>query len=843
MSSRRLLVLSFILSAVIFCWFTWPLPRHVASGIPSSSQNIEKDSVRRMIVGDHLQLLYSFWLVSEMAAGEIPLLHNVYEFNQGDDSERHEPRHYYVPFSLVFSLLAWIVGKALAYNLTAFLSIWLSLFFTWLLVRRYVEDDPWCVLLATLSILLPYRWVNLLGGSPAGFAMMWVPAMLLGLDVAVRDERMWGGVLAGAALVFARLCDVHVFFFSGLLAPFWCLTAFVCRKRPLLRNLTTVLRIGWVLLPGVLLSLFAVVYSLWRGREFGLTDVGAGRDILEVAGAAPIARDFFRWRGEGVSSHVYVGFTLPLIVASGVLVLTWNCIKGRCKAWRVLPAAWLICAALVGIACLALGPNGPFSGVLFLACRKLIQPYAMVRQTAKIFCVIPPLLAVIAALSLRALHGRRSGHWRRRLTGAGVCLLLLFEYGMQVRPTVCLLDSEQAAYAAVTEDARQRQAIGRVLVLPIWPGNSSWTAAAQHYVSLYRLRMLNGYSPVVRNDYYENVYRRFKSANKGELTDGQLDALLRMGIGYVVLHEDAVPEKVTPFSVWFTLRSLLHHPRLALLKQGEAVWAFRILPEPVRKPRAVGNWSTYSSARMWRAWRCPLAAVRVVEEDDRKHAVMDADDSFIETESAAMVGAPGLRYLVRARGVGRLLARILADGKVINEANLDITGQEWDWHEVPVGRLAHEARVAIRLEKLEGKIELDVFVLCAGVWAPPGGPGQLDVPATAFFHAGYSDATDGSVVLRADTEPDKVVFYGPKLPLPAGEYEVRVVFDSAAAQGTELGHCFVRTGRRTLDPVAMRAGKPMACYLPQAEALPVRLGFKFARNADVRIRHVSFVRR
>ena len=56
---------------------------------------------------------------------------------------------------------------------------------------------------ALTGIALPFRWLNALAGSPIGLALAFVSALLLRLDIAVRDEKPSGGWLAGAALRFA----------------------------------------------------------------------------------------------------------------------------------------------------------------------------------------------------------------------------------------------------------------------------------------------------------------------------------------------------------------------------------------------------------------------------------------------------------------------------------------------------------------------------------------------------------------------------------------------------------------------------------------------------------------
>ena len=80
-------------------------------------------------------------------------------------------------------------------------------------------------LAALIAITLPYRWSNLLGGSPMGFAMVWAPLLLLGLDLAVRDGRFAGGLLAGLAILFSSWTDTHMFFFGALMTPGWCALA------------------------------------------------------------------------------------------------------------------------------------------------------------------------------------------------------------------------------------------------------------------------------------------------------------------------------------------------------------------------------------------------------------------------------------------------------------------------------------------------------------------------------------------------------------------------------------------------------------------------------------------
>ena len=81
MTNARRLLLTLLVTLSVATLFTWPLPTLVTDGIASSGRNVEQPPARAMIAGDHLQLLYQFWLFGDMLRGHTPFWHNVYEFN------------------------------------------------------------------------------------------------------------------------------------------------------------------------------------------------------------------------------------------------------------------------------------------------------------------------------------------------------------------------------------------------------------------------------------------------------------------------------------------------------------------------------------------------------------------------------------------------------------------------------------------------------------------------------------------------------------------------------------------------------------------------------------------
>ncbi|MCA1809621.1 MAG: hypothetical protein LC725_09260, partial [Lentisphaerae bacterium] len=620
MKTKHIPGVSLVFALALYAWLSWPLPLFLTSGIPDRASP-RNTSIHLMEPGDHLQLMYHFWLAGDMLAGRTTPFHNLYEFNTGDDRERYSPGSYYIPFSLIYSGIAALGGQALGWNLTSFLAVWGTLLLTWLLTRRYVEEEWLAALTAIVSLLLPFRWINLFGGSPAGFAMLWVPAIWLGVDLAVRRRSLAGGALAGISVCLASWCDTHVFFFSVLALPAWAILAFVADGGFRQRSFREYAGIVIALLPlvlGVGLALASPAIFQWMTiRHTGTAPeprLLSQRTLDEVRLYSPPARGLFDPRVPGLGEHVYIGLAAPLLIMLGGLAWLvqsprhWRKHAGHLAMWL------LICCVIAVTALLALGVRGPGGGELLAIARRLIPPYSMVRQTAKIFILMPSLLAVAMAIAGGILMRRL----RYRKIGLGLtvllCLAAAYEYSKQVHAGISLLESSQGAYAAVANDAAAKGLAPRALAIPLWPGDSHYTSFYQHFAAIYRIRMVNGYRPFVRENYYTNVFEKLVSVNQGWLTDEQIEHLSAMNIDYIMLHEDKFPEKVSPFPVTQTLRNLLEHPRLELLHQDQSVWAFRLLDQPSSKPPYAPHWDVYGSARHWDATRTRHVKAQTVDD-------------------------------------------------------------------------------------------------------------------------------------------------------------------------------------------------------------------------------------
>jgi hypothetical protein len=863
----KTLGVSLIITAAVWGWLTWPLPAFVSRGIPSSSENIEVPSHRAMIEGDHLQLMYHFWLFSDMLRGETPWFHNVYEFNTGNDEDRKTPDPFYFPFSLVFALIYYAGGMALAWNVTGFVSLWLSYAATWLLVSAIVNDWRVGAVLGVLSVLLPYRWMSLLGGSPTGFAMLWVPLLMLGVEASLRRRKAWGGWVTALALLCAIWTDLHVFFFSGLLLPPWALVCLLmpvpsagrvlsaeedeangkpvgglwCFACGLWKEAVARVKRSWrLMMPVAGAGLIIVFYTRLVHRGLGETLMGEGRTLAEAQlFSEPM------WSFWNPNSVCYVGWAGLLAALAGFIIcaVRFRNISEDERRFGLLLA--LLLGAVAGIAILAAGPFGPWRGRFFVLARAVIPHYIMIRQPAKIMSLLPSILALAGGIGVvLATYDSHRQRWRIPML-MGVGAILALEYGTKVQATICLLDKGNSAYQAIAEDARDDGRVPRALAIVLWPGDSHYTSIYQYYALLYRVRLVNGYSPSVRKEYFENVFKTFESMNQGHIEDAQLDALLAMNVDYLILHQNLYPAKVSPFRVAFALKQMLNHARLELMTSSGPVWAFRILREPKTRDTRLSQVNAYFPTRVWTAAHLGHSQGRGAGlSDDRSLLKVDAGDS-LTTHSVGLSEAPGLRWMLRLRGRGAHVRGITRDGAgdIICETDFSVDTEAWTWFEVPLDAFTGFESAHLEARILEGGVEASVALVAAGEWTRLEPGGGMDLPAAAFFHDGYMDIDTASVRLRKTHERADLIFHGPDLPIPQGRYAIEILFDTEAAPGVRLGEFAFDTPYSRGDtwyPVV--AGDRAAGQLAHHDNLPFRLVFRYARAADMTLHSVRIRR-
>jgi len=848
MTTFRRLLISVLVVLAVWMFFSWPVPRYLGEGISSGSLNIEKGGTRAMIPGDHLQFLYQFWLTGDTLKGHTPLFINPYEFNVGHDADGAFRGTYYVPFSLFYTVGEAMGGRAFGYNFNQLVTMWILFFFTWLLVRRYSQEDWISLGAAVVGLSIPYSWITMFDGSPTGLTMMLVPVIFWALDVMIAEHKGWAGAVAGLGLCLAE-SDTHVFFFSLLAAPVWCGLSYLFHY-PLRWPSRALWRSFLVAAIPLMLFLGVALWQIWYVRHSvqDTTLATTTRSMEEIRAGSPLLSGMVRLSNIGEGRKIYLGgYLLALLAAGAWMFLRVRRAGADDRKLPLLPVVLLGCG-MMAVGLLATGVMNPGGPRVWKVVMTLIPPYGMIRQPHKIFCLMPVLIALASGILWPALLHGLSARWQKVALLAMV-LPIAFDFGYRVHPTVCLLDREQGAFKAIALDAKAAGNLRpHLLSLPIWPGDSHFDSLNEYYVSLYGLRMVNGYGGTVRKSYQDNIFQRLESMNVGSLSDEQLDFLLNRGVGYLVLHEDCFPEKVSPFPVGQVLEALRNHPRLKGIGNEGALWAFKILPPLKQLVRPPASAADMVSDRPLIKYFCPARRFEfenlVAESPMKKGPTAD----FLQLSARGQtVGVPlsmtaldlPLKWLVRTRGKGVVLAANVMGNVTNPPVRVEVASSHWVWETIPISMGSGVAGVGAVFSWAEGAVDLDSIILTAGDWMSPEPGASLELPASDFFHAGYTHPEERSVTLRANYEPSSIVFYGPKLPLEAGVYSIELVFDTPATAGTLLGEFNIRwRGDETDHWTPVEAGARAIRQFEQKDNRAFFLAFSFQRSADVTIRKV-----
>ena len=834
------MLISFLLALAFWAAALWPAPKFLFSGIPNGTRP-EKYGGREMAPGDPLQLLYHFNLARQAIAGRIPLFHDVYEFNTGDDRDCRSFDSYYIPFSLLHAAAAPI-SEAFGYQLAGFFSLWMSCLFMWLLARRFVGGDFLPAVAALAGMAFPYRVMTFLMGSPTGFGICWVPLLLYGLDCAIRDGSWKGGLAAGLAVFAAAMGDLHVFYFSVIAMPAWAILVWLVGHGPEWKSPDAWRRLGLALIPFLLFLAISGLYAWGFSQAIGESGMARGRTWGEIRNFSPTWTGFFDPGASGLNSQVYLGRVLVAAVACG-----W-CLGLARYRWFAGPerrAFWMLtvlCLGGVAMAFLALGPRGPWHGRLFELCRRTIPMYTMIRQPAKVFALMPALAALALAFSVGLLWIRVQNRTARRVVLCALGLAVVFDYCRNIRPAFCILKPDRGAYHAAAEDAAKDSSLPRALVVPLWPGDSHYASVYLHHAMHSGVRMLNGYAPKIRRGYFEDVFKRYESVNSGWLDDAQAQSLLSSGVRYIILHEDLFPEKVSPFPSAFTLHRFLNHPRLRLLAQDETIWTFRLLERPEPGPAMAADWDVFFPALRKDTLLASADGKVQAGRGGGAVIVLDAPGAGAVTARGVALGpGVGFQWLLRAQGQGRVsMAAALPDRTlepVIRPCSSDWRWLKSDFRAPEFGPF----RLSVALDS--GVATLDSACLLAGDWTPPGPGSSISFPAALFFHSGHTDLAGGGVCFRRMRDAEGPALYGPRLPFEPGRYRVFLDVETDAPAGVILGRVRAQWNDREERPwIDLAAGRHTRLDFTQEENLPVTFVFAYSREADMRINRIAFAR-
>lgn len=342
--------------------FTWPLTRHFSTDVLYTHHAAPGYERVPIAHGDHLQLLYFFWLFGDsVREGRAPLTDH-YEFRDGTP-----PGFFFQPSLLpVLTLLLSPLGLVASYNLLTLFSFVGAGLATHLLLRLEVPD-AWAAFAGALVVaLFPYR-VAQLAGHANGFLSFLIPLYLYFLERSLRGSR-WrlAAVAAGVTFFLAGAMEFHIVYYLGILLGLY--------------------------LP---VRLFAPLAEWLEPRTQHRDPAGLLSPLLAASGGA----------GAGVAAYHIADRMHDLARPAGWLataafgavmgLLSWQVLRGAAARYLPAPpAGWSrVCARpLAALALLGLAPLGARLGIPYLG-----RAAAVAALIAAVVLALPLLRRVAAA--------------------------------------------------------------------------------------------------------------------------------------------------------------------------------------------------------------------------------------------------------------------------------------------------------------------------------------------------------------------------------------------------------------------------------------------------------------
>ena len=523
---------------------SWPLPVEWRHALPVAARGSADTAVLTRFPGDVLQLYYQAWLVHDGLVGPTPLVRDPYQFRV--NGPRWNLPQTFLPVALPFTLLAWL-GPIAAYNGLVWLSFPLSGLAAYALVRRYTGDPRAAAVAGAAYALLPARLGPLFGGQPAGFAAALVPGVLWGLDVALVDRRVRGGLLGGGAFLGLAMLEPHYTYLTAglaLLAVAVRWPGLAAARRP----------------PVAPLVVFAALAAAGAGWLLMLRQAFLVGSIAEAGRGLGEVRLFSPGPAALLVPATYGGVLVLALALLGLVA------PGRSRRLLALGYGLVLAAGVV----LCLGPTLPGIPV-YQAFHRWVPLFGLIRNPEKFRLLTSIGAVVLAGFGAQVLLTRLD----RRMRAAG--LVLMLAVALETAPWHAISVTrlpDSPLYPAIRADAR------RVLYVPVWPGDSAWSSLYLYHATRTRVPMLNGYSPLVPRAYVSEVFGPLQGLNVGELGQAEHRRLRALGVSHVVLDRGLFPPQVSPFPSSFTRDRLRQAPGLRLERAVDPLWLFRVTDEP-----------------------------------------------------------------------------------------------------------------------------------------------------------------------------------------------------------------------------------------------------------------------
>jgi len=321
----------------------------------------------------------------------------------------------------------------------------------------------------------------------------------------------------------------------------------------------------WPSAVGLIISLIYPLYL--KLVVFARSGVAGGRSLFDVS---LFSIPFHKMVVRSPERGVYVGWGLVGFILIGMAVLFASRKaqpaapeKRRLRISLVMTGLGMILACGVLLATVF-----PLYNVLF----RLVPFLSYIRSTGKYLILTATGGAVALALILtfleRTIRSRLSRAWLAPLVG----IILLLDYSLISKAGVSVLRDSGPLYERVKNEGKGT----RLLELPIWPGDSTFSAPYLYGAMLTGVPTINGYSPMVPLGYKQNIADPLYHLNFGVLGKKEFDLLKSLNVRFVNFHQELFPPQVSALPATHSLKRLLLNPNLRLIAEEDGMRLFRI---------------------------------------------------------------------------------------------------------------------------------------------------------------------------------------------------------------------------------------------------------------------------
>ncbi|GEM_PF-921446 len=341
--------------------------------------------------------------------------------------------------------------------------------------------------------------------------------------------------------------------------------------------------------------LLAVAWVLLVKKVFFAGSIAhGGRTIQDVKLFSPHLADLYT-RG----ADVYLGL-VPLLLILYMLVVAVRQFLGRETLYDRRQLSIITLFSCIFLLAFILGAGLSFgASSLYIPFFHYFPFFNYPRVPDRIMTIAFLAGAVLAGFAVRdmLLRFRQQGNGVVLISFLGLLAVLTwYDFGAQQPVALTNLDRGQTVYDYISEHIDDKL----LLELPLWPGDSHQSSLYEYYITLDRVRRVNGYTPIVTQEYVDRVYKPLSTLNRGFLDRAQYELLRKMGVRFITVHDnpDVFPAKVSPYPPLVTVRHLMSSPFLeyiplrnmirlpGLVRENRKLYLFRVKERAVPVSRA-----------------------------------------------------------------------------------------------------------------------------------------------------------------------------------------------------------------------------------------------------------------